>query len=86
MDYISKSLRIYCDNAFTIRFSKNDKSFSVVRRFQIKYLIAKEKVWVRIITVEKISIRLMIANLMTKALLAKVYRDHVREMGLIMLS
>lgn len=78
MDSISKLLRIYFDNALAIHFSKNDKSFGVARSFQIKYLVAKEKVQVRLVTVEKINIRLMITNLMTKALLAKVYRDHVR--------
>lgn len=86
MDSISKSLRIYCDNASAIRFSKNDKSVSVARRFQIKYLVAKEKVRVRLVTIEKTNIRLMIVDLMTKALLSKVYRDHVRQMGFIMLS
>ena len=82
---ISKRLKIYCDNTSSVRFSNNDKSSSAAKHFQIKYLATKEKVRDGLVFIEQISTKLMIADPMTKALPAKAYNDHVREMGLVVL-
>ena len=85
MDFISKPLKIYCDNTSSGRFSNNDKSSSTTKHFQVKYHAVKEKVRDSLVSIEQISTKLMIADSMTKALSAEAYNDHVREMGLIVL-
>lgn len=44
IDYIAKSLRIYCDNSTTLFFSKNDKYSNGAKHIELKYLSVKEEV------------------------------------------
>ena len=80
---MSRLLSIYRDSLAAIYFSKNNKSASRNKRIDIKYLMVREKVKVQDVSIKHISTELMIADPMSKALLAKVYNDHLDHMGLI---
>ncbi|XP_065625255.1 secreted RxLR effector protein 161-like [Quercus suber] len=44
VNFISKILRIYCDNSATVFFSKNNKYSNGAKYMELKYLIVKEEV------------------------------------------
>ncbi|GAA0170757.1 transmembrane signal receptor [Lithospermum erythrorhizon] len=83
VDTIAKPLKIYCDNVVEVFFSKNDKYSSGAKRIDLKYLAVKEDVRERRVSIEHISTRLMIADLLTKGLPPKTFNDHVERMGII---
>ncbi|KAM1825012.1 hypothetical protein ACFX13_024551 [Malus domestica] len=82
IDSIAKPLRIFCDNAVAVFFSKNDKYSSGAKHMDIKYLTLKDKVQKQIVSIEHISTMLMIADPLTKGLGLKAFNDHVERMGL----
>ena len=82
VDSISKPLRIYCDNSAAVFFAKNNKSGSQSKHIDIKYLVLKERVAANEVTIQHISIELMIADLLAKGISQKLFRDHVEHMGL----
>ena len=85
VDSISKSLKIYCDNSAAVFFSKNDKYSKGAKHMELKYFAVKEEVQKRKVSIEHISIDLMIADPLTKDLLPKLYADHVKNMALCLL-
>ena len=66
VDSISKPLKIYCDNSPTVFFSKNDKYSKCAKHMELKYFAVKEEVQKRKVSIEHISIDLMIADPLTK--------------------
>ena len=44
VDFVSKPLRIYCDNSAAVFFSKNDKYSKGAKCMELKYLIVNEDV------------------------------------------
>lgn len=62
---IAKPLKIYCDNSAAVFFCKNDKYSKGVNLMKIKYLTIKEEVWKHTVSIEYISVDLMITNPMT---------------------
>ena len=44
MDYISRPLKILCDNSTTVFLDKNNKSGSRSKHIDIKYLVIREHV------------------------------------------
>lgn len=74
MDFISKQLKIYCDNTSVTLFSNKNKNFSVARYMQIKYLVIKERVWDHLVSIEQINTKVMIVDPMTKALALEVLK------------
>ena len=79
---ISKLLRIYCDNSTTVFFSKNDKYSNGEKHIELKYLTIKEEVQKQQVSIEYISTQPMIADLLTKGLPPKTFKEHVDLMGL----
>ncbi|XP_039120017.1 secreted RxLR effector protein 161-like [Dioscorea cayenensis subsp. rotundata] len=82
IDSISKPLRMYCDNSTAVFFSKNNKSGSRSKHIDFKYVALKERVNAGEVTIQHISIELMIADPLTKGIAPKLFRDHVEHMGL----
>ena len=62
MDYISRPLRIYCDNSTTIFMAKNNKSDSRIKHINVKYLAIRECVKDNKVVIEHVSSELMIVD------------------------
>ncbi|TQD79299.1 hypothetical protein C1H46_035136 [Malus baccata] len=82
IDSIAKPLRIFCDNAAAVFFSKNAKYSNGAKHMDIKYLTLKEEVQKQRVSIEHISTMLMIADPLTKGLGPNAFNDHVEKMGL----
>ena len=66
VDSIAKPLRIYCDNAAAVFFSKNDKYSNGAKHMELKYFAVKEEVQKQRVSIEHISTLLMVADPLTK--------------------
>ena len=64
-------------NLANVFFSKNNKCSSKSKCIELKYLIIHKKIREKKVFIEHINIKLMIIDLMTKALEPKVYINHV---------
>ncbi|GJV69663.1 retrovirus-related pol polyprotein from transposon TNT 1-94 [Tanacetum coccineum] len=82
VDTVSKPLKIYCDNAATIFFSKNDKYSKGAKHMDIKFFIVKEEIQKQRVYLEHISTDLMIVDPLTKGLPPKEFMQHVLRLGL----
>ena len=63
-------------------FSKNDKYSKGAKHMILKYFVVKEEVQKHRVSTEHINIELMIADLLTKGLLPKMFSDHVNKISL----
>ena len=68
MDYISRPLRILYDNSVAVFLAKNNKSGSLRKHIDIKYLAIREHVKEKQVVIEHISTKLMIADPLTKGM------------------
>ncbi|KAG6635812.1 hypothetical protein CIPAW_11G068500 [Carya illinoinensis] len=84
IDSIERLLRIYCDNSSAVFFSKNDRYSKGAKHIELKYLSVKEEVQKQTVSIEHISTVLMIADSLTKGLVAKQFKEHVNRIGLMM--
>ncbi|XP_042979895.1 secreted RxLR effector protein 161-like [Carya illinoinensis] len=84
VDSIERPLRIYCDNSSAVFFSKNDRYSKGAKHMELKYLSVKEEVQKQTVSIEHISTTLMIADPLTKGLVAKQFKEHVDRMSLMM--
>jgi hypothetical protein len=82
VDYVSKPLRIYCDNSAAVFFSKNDKYSKGAKHMELKYLTVKEDVQKQRVSIEHISTQLKVVDPLTKRLAPKTFKEHVNRMGL----
>ncbi|GJW97700.1 retrovirus-related pol polyprotein from transposon TNT 1-94 [Tanacetum coccineum] len=82
VDTVSKPLKIYCDNAATIFFSKNDKYSKCAKHMDIKFFIVKDEIQKQRVYLEHISTDLMIADPLTKGLPPNKFTQHVPRLGL----
>lgn len=73
---ISKSIRIYCDNAATELFFKNDRYSKGVEHMDLNYLSIKEKVQNQIIQIVHIGTNGMLADPLAKELAPKTFIGH----------
>lgn len=81
VDTISKPLKIKCDNAAAIFFSKNDRYSKVAKQIDMKYLSLKE-VLKKKMSIEDISTSVNIADPLTKGLPPKISVKHVDHISL----
>jgi len=83
VDSIEKPLKLYCDNEPAISYSYNNRSSGAAKHIDIKYYVVKEKVQDQTIEIEHIESEQMLADLLTKGLPSKVFREHLAGMGLM---
>ena len=83
MDTVPKPIKLLCDNAAAVFFSKNNKIGSRSKHIDIKYLVVRENVRESKIIIEHIGTLLMVADPMTKGLPPNLYKSHVDRMGLV---
>jgi hypothetical protein len=82
VDNIHKSLKLYCDNNPIVQYAHNNNSSGAAKHINIKYYVVKDKVQDQIINLKHISTGKMLADLLTKGLRPKVFREHIASMGL----
>ena len=77
VDGVERPLKLYCDNRAAILYANNNKSSSKYKHIDIKFLVVKERVQNGHISVEHIGMNSMVADQLTKALVPKVFLEHV---------
>ena len=77
IDNIERPLKIQCDNAAVVFFSKNDRYSKGAKHMDLKYLSVKEEVQNKKVSNEHIGTDLMIVDPLTKGLPPKTFIDHV---------
>ena len=82
VDTISRPLKIFCANSIVVFMAKNNKSGSRSKYIDIKYLAIREKIKDQKMVIEHISIKLMIADPLTKGMPLFKFKDHVERMRL----
>ncbi|XP_058099752.1 secreted RxLR effector protein 161-like [Magnolia sinica] len=80
---IPKPLKIYCDSSVVVNFSNNSKYSSRSKHIDIKYLVVKERVQNRQVSLELIGTRQMIADPLTKGLPIMLFKEYVTSMGAV---
>ena len=81
VNYISKSLRLYCDNSAAVFMAKNNKSGSRSNHIDIKYLAIRELVKDKKVIIEHASTGVMLADPLFKDMRPQKFKDHVVTMG-----
>ena len=70
---VERLLKLFCDNKSTVMYSNNNRSSSKSKFIDIKFLVVKERVQNRQISIEHLGTNSMIANPLTKGLPPKVF-------------
>nr|KYP63741.1 Copia protein [Cajanus cajan] len=80
---IERPLKIYCDNNSAVLYSNNNRSTTKSKFIDIKFLVVKERVQNKQISIEHIGTNFMLADPLTKGLVPKVFHEHTAHMGVI---
>ena len=83
VDQVDRPLKLYCDNNSAVLYSNNNRSSSKSKFIDIKFLVVKERVQSRQMSIEHIGTNSMIADPLTKGLSPKVFHEHVARMGVV---
>ena len=86
IDGVERPLKLYCDNRAAVLYANNNRSSSKSKHIDIKFLVVKERVQNGHISVEHIGTNSMVADPLTKALVPKVFLEHVPRMGVALLE
>jgi hypothetical protein len=79
---IERPLKLYCDNEPAVLYAHNNKKIEAEKHINIRFYVVKEKIQDQTISLEHISTKKMIADLLTKGLPSSVFREHLAGMGL----
>jgi uncharacterized Zn finger protein len=82
IDNIKRSLKLYYDNESVVICTHNNKKSKTVKHINTHFYVVKEKIQDQMISLEHISTKKMIADLLTKELPSSVFREHLAGMGL----
>ncbi|KAJ4729164.1 Retrovirus-related Pol polyprotein from transposon TNT 1-94 [Melia azedarach] len=80
VDGIEKPLKLFCDNKSAVLYSNNNRSSTKSKHIDIKFLVVKERVQSRELSIEHIGTNSMVANPFTKGLPPKVFHEHTTLM------
>ena len=83
MDSIERPLQIYCDNNSAVLYSNNNRSLLKSKHIYIKFLVVKERVQSKIVSIEHIRTNSVLADPLTKGLPPKVFHEHTAHMGVV---
>jgi hypothetical protein len=82
VDSIERPLKLYCDNEPAVLYAHNNKKMKAAKNINIRFYVVKEKIQDQTISLEHISTKKMIVDLLTKGLPTSVFREHLVGMGL----
>nr|KYP60321.1 Retrovirus-related Pol polyprotein from transposon TNT 1-94 [Cajanus cajan]KYP60342.1 Retrovirus-related Pol polyprotein from transposon TNT 1-94 [Cajanus cajan] len=83
---IKRQLKLFCDNKSAALFSNNNKSSTKCKHIDIKFLVVKERVQSKQLSIEHIGTNSMVADQLTKGLPLKMFHEHTAHMGVMSLS
>ena len=86
MDGIKRPLKLFCDNKSAVLYSNNNRSSTMSKFMDIKFLVVKERVQSGLISIEHIGTNSMIADPLTKGLPPKVLNEHIAHMVVVSLQ
>ncbi|RDX90408.1 Copia protein, partial [Mucuna pruriens] len=76
VDDIERPLKICCDNNSTILYSNNNTSSTKLKFINIKFLVVKERVKNKQISIKHMGTSFMLADPLIKWLIAKAFHEH----------
>jgi hypothetical protein len=82
IDSIERPLKLYCNNEPAILYAHNNKKTKVTKHINIRFYVVNEKMQDQTISLDHISTKKMIADLLTKGLPPSVFGEHLAGMGL----
>ena len=82
MNSISKLLKIYCDNSIIVSFSNSSKMMNANKYIDVKYLTVNKRISIYQVSINFIGTACMIADSLTKDLVSKVFKKHVKVMDI----
>ena len=82
VEFISKPLRLYCDNSVVVFMARNDKSESGSKHIDIKYLAIRERMKDKKVVIEHVITEVMLADPLNKGMSPQKFKDHVVTIGL----
>ena len=83
MEGIERPLKLYCDNKSVVLYSNKNRSSTKSKHIDIKFLVVKERVQSRQISIEHLGTNSMIVDPLTKGLPPKVFHKHVAHMSVL---
>ena len=83
VDGVDRPLKLYCDNKSDVLYSNNNRSSTKSKHINIKFLVVKERIQSRQLSIEHIGRNSMIGDPLTKGLPPKVFHEHIAHMGVI---
>lgn len=86
VDDIERPLKLFCDNKSAVMYSNNNRSLTKSKHIDIKFLVVKERVQSRQLSIENIGTNFMVADPLTKGLPPKVFHEHTDRMGVMSLE
>ena len=84
MDGVERPLKLFCDNKLAVLYSNNNMSSTKSKHIDIKFLIVKERVQSRQLSIKHIGINSMITDPLTKGVPPKVFHKHIARMGVML--
>ena len=82
VDDIHRPLKLYCDNEPAVTYARNNWLSNAAKHINIKFYVVKDKVRDHAISLEHVSTKKMLADLLTKGLPPNVFIEHLASMGL----
>ena len=76
VESISRPLTNYLDNIATKNFSLNNKSYTSIMHFDMKYQFVREKICDCVNCIQHISTYCMLVDPLTKDLMANMFKQH----------
>ncbi|KAG8491081.1 hypothetical protein CXB51_014226 [Gossypium anomalum] len=81
LENVKRPLKLFCNNKSAVLYSNNNRSSSMLKHIDIKFLIVKERVQNGQISIEHVGINSMIADPLIKGLPPKDFHEHTAHMG-----
>ena len=82
VDSVEKPLKLYCGNESAVFCAHNNKSSGAAKHIGIKIYVVMEQVQDQAFCLEHVRTNMILADLLTKGLPPKVFREHLAGMGL----
>jgi len=83
VDGIERPLKIYCGNKLAVLYSNNNRSTTKSKFIDIKFLVIKERVQNKQISIEDLRSNDILAYPLTKDSIPKVFHEHIAHMGVV---
>jgi hypothetical protein len=77
-----KTTKLYYDNEPAVLYAHNNKKTKAAKHINIMFYVVKEKIQDQTISLEHISTKKIITDLLTKGLPPSVFREHLVDMSI----